>query len=521
MRILRSLLAHFRGPSRGVRVSYIDRSIDSDARRAVRRTGTVTKPLPFQEDFLGLDSGSRYTPRVKQQPFDYENVGNESSEETKAKAERGLIPYDVTPENRFELINRVMCPLHVVTYENQLKTKYAGMKKILSEFGRKIKFSGKSSLIVDSQNLPCPVDFVKPSPRIAGYRNKDEFSIWPGVDGNPKTVGFFIGQPSHHTNVVCVEPDHLIIMKDSHKKIASSFQQYLREVSGLDVCLNFSEGGNWRRFVVRSNEAGDHMIIGQLHPQNLTDEEINEEKDKMRRYFEERSHELGIKSAYLQALRTSRSPHSESPYQHLFGDQVLYETLLGKMFTISPESFFQTNVLAAEVLYTTVMDELELAKDMTVIDLCCGTGSLAILMAPHVRRVIGIEMSEQAVADANRNAELNGVKNVSFINGAAEDVMPSLGEQFFRQRIVVVANPGRAGLRSSVIAAIREIEQITKLVYIACKPQGDAMKNFFHLSVAQTPNCPGSALLPINAIPVDMFPQTDHVELVLTFERFL
>lgn len=500
-------------------MSYIDRNLDFDARRAVRRTGTAMKPLPFSEDIRDQQyDGSRYTPRDNQQSF---NFDSEQQEQTKRKHERCPIPYDVTPENRFELINRVMCPLHVIAYDYQLKTKYAGMKKILSEFGRKIKFSGKSSLVVDSQCLPCPVDFVKPSPKITGYRNKDEFSIWPGIDGNPKTVGFFIGQPSHHTNVVCVEPDHLIIMKNSHKKIASQFQHYLREVSELDVCLNFSEGGNWRRFVVRSNEAGDHMIIAQLHPQDLTEEQLNEEKDKMRRYFEERSDELGIKSAYLQALRTSRSSDSDAPYQHLFGDKVLYETLLGKTFSISPESFFQTNVLAAEVLYNTVMDELELAKDMTVIDLCCGTGSMAILMAPYVRRVIGIEQSAQAVADANRNAEINGIKNVSFIHGAAEDVMPSLGEQFFRQRIVVVANPGRAGLRSSVIAAIREIEQIGKLVYIACKPQGDAMKNFFHLSVAQTPNCPGAALLPINAIPVDMFPQTEHVELVMTFERFV
>lgn len=495
------------------RISYVDRTFDRETRKTDRRTRYVATPLPFQDD-----------PLVRRPKLRYNNPGVEEMEpepEPRQEKQKFPIPYDVTQENKFELINRIMCPLHIVTYENQLKIKYTGMKNLLQDYGRRVKMTPSSCLVVDGHGLPCPLQFTKKSPKQVEYRNKDEFSLWTGVDGIPKTVGFFIGEISHHSNVVCVEPDNLIISKKSHRKLASHFQHYLRNISKLDVCYSFSEGGNWRRFVVRSNEDGEHMIIAHLHPQELTPDQLEEEKGRITEYFQGLADEMNIKSAYIQIMRTSQTPPEENPYQLLFGDACLHETVLEKQFVISPDSFFQTNTLAAEVLYNTVMDELELKKDMTVIDLCSGTGTMAILIAPHVRRVIGVETNMQAVADANKNAELNGVKNVTFVRGTVEDVLPSLSEQLFGQKVAVIANPGRAGLRSSVISTIRDTKQITKLVYIACKPAGDALKNFFHLTIASSPSNPGSPLLPMNATPVDMFPQTDHVELVMTFERFV
>lgn len=510
MRLFQSLFANFRRVN--PRISYVDRSFDHGIKQIERRTKYVANPLPFQDDPL----------KRRNRRYEERDQSDTQDEEKHEKPERTLlpIPYDVTPENRFELINRIMCPLHIVTYENQLKMKYTAMKNLLSDFGRRVKASGRTSVVVDSQMLPCSVEFTKRSPKIVEYRNKDEFSIWPGIDDNRKTVGFFIGEPSHHSNVVCVEPDHLIISKQSHRKIASLFQNYLRHVTPLDVCTHFSEGGNWRRFVVRSNEQGEHMIVGMMHPQDLTPDQLEEEKCRMKQYFQSLAQEFNIKSAYFNSMRTCRSVDGETNFHHLFGDEVLFESLLEKQFSISPDSFFQINTLAAEVLYTTVMDELAVSKNVTVIDLCSGTGTMAVLLAPHVRRVIGIEMNSQAVADANRNTALNGIKNVTFIQGAAEDIMPKLKDQFFGQKVVMIANPGRAGLRSSVISAIREMDFVEKLVYISCKPAGDALKNFFHLCTSPSYNNPGSPLLPVNAVPVDMFPQTDHVELVVTFERF-
>lgn len=491
---------------------YTDKKYDRSAQKVAQRTQYVMKPLPFQEDdkyAVDCNEGNNLNfGQLRSLPVDEPRV-----------REKEPIPYDITPENRFEIINRVMCPLNIVSYDNQLKLKYSAMKSLLQKFGRTAKKGGQTPIITDKQLLPCPLEFTRKSPRTLEYRNKDEFSIWPGIDGNRKTVGFFVGEPSAHTNVVCVEPDSLIITKKSHKKIASLFQEYLRAVSPLDVCTNFSEGGNWRRFVVRSNENGEHLIVGQLHPQDLTEEALEEEKARFKEYFIKFSGEMNIQSAYFQSLKTSRSSHEKDPFHHLFGATHLEETLLEKKFMISPESFFQVNTLAAEVLYDTVLGELLPTKDITVIDLGSGTGTLSILTAPHVRRVIGIEQSKQAVDDARKNASLNGVRNITFLNGTAEDVLPTLTDQFFGQRLMVIANPGRGGLRGSAIAALREMDQVEKLVYVSCKPKGEALKNFFHLSMNRGKNCQGSPFIPTNAIPVDMFPQTEHVELVVTFDR--
>jgi tRNA/tmRNA/rRNA uracil-C5-methylase (TrmA/RlmC/RlmD family) len=494
-----------------MRPFYTDRMHDKASSKVAKRMEYVLKPLPFQDDGgrRGRDDGS-------QLDFTQSIDGREVPEIVR---EKESIPYDVTPENRFEIINRVMCPLNIVSYENQMKIKYSAMKTLLKKFGTTVKKNNSTPIILDGQMLPCPIEYTKKSPKVVEYRNKDEFSIWPGIDGNRKTVGFFVGEPSAHKNVVCVEPDNLIISKKSHRKLASLFQDYLRNVSPLDVCTNFSEGGNWRRFVVRSNEKGEHMIIGQLHPQDLHEDSLEEEKGRLKEYFSKVAEEMNIKSAYFQSLKTSRSSHDKDPFQLLFGETHLEESLLEKRFLISPESFFQVNTLAAEVLYESVLNELLLTKDMTVIDLGSGTGTMSVLTAPHVRRVIGIEQSQQSVNDAKKNASLNGIRNITFLNGTVEDVLPSLADQFFGQRVVVIANPGRGGLRSSAISSLREMSQIEKLVYVACKPRGEALKNFFHLSMNRGRSCEGNPFMPVNAVPVDMFPQTDHVELIVTFER--
>ena len=412
-----------------------------------------------------------------------------------------------------------MTPLYTESYGNQLKMKHMGMKSLMKNMGHKLQ--GASPIILDGYGLPCPVDHVVPSPRVVEYRNKDEFSIWRGIDGNPKTVGFFVGEPGRNSNCVVVEPEPLTITKESHKRLASLFQKYLREVSPLDTCMSFEEEGNWHRLVVRSTEAGEHMIIGHLHPKGLTPDKIEDEKKRFKDYFTPYIGELNIRSAYIQCLDRSRASHAECPFQLLFGMETLTETILEKRFEMSPESFFQVNTLAAEKLYHTVMNQVSPDRSMTVIDLCSGTGTMSILMAPHVRRVIGVEQSAQAVKDAQKNALINRVKNVTFLNGKVEDIVPRLSDEFFGQRVVVIANPSRGGLRSSVIAVLREMKVMDKFVYVSCKPGGDALKNFCHLALRESHKRYGVPMVPVNAVPVDLFPQTTHCELVITFERFL
>lgn len=195
--------------------------------------------------------------------------------------------------------------------------------------------------------------------------------------------------------------------------------------------------------------------------------------------------------------------------------------LLGKQFQISPESFFQINTKAAEVLYSTIIDELNPSKDVTVIDLCCGTGTGSILISSKVKNVIGIDLSAQSIQDAKHNAMLNNVSNCQFFSGYVEDHLPQLRDKLYSENVVAIVNPNRGGFRNSIITMLREMDCIKKLVFVSCKPEGDALRNFVHIILPFRPidEILGEPYLPIAATPIDLFPQTNHCELVFYFSR--
>ncbi|RWS13131.1 tRNA uracil-5-methyltransferase-like protein [Dinothrombium tinctorium] len=414
-------------------------------------------------------------------------------------------------------LNAAISPLVNYSYSKQLQFKWEHAFDVFDRLAFRLR------QVCGHGSFRCKVDKTLSSPLTVAYRNKDEFSIWPSISGERKTVGFCVGRPSRGERVVCVEPDdELIITKNSHKKLAKLFQTYLRTLSPLDICTDLTDGGNWRRFIVRSNRKGEHMLITVMHPQKLKTNDIDDEKQRLKTYFNSLAEENSILSLFFQACPGVRCTHETAPFQLLFGQKTLKETLNGITFEISPETFFQVNTDAAEVLYKVVIDELKLSPNHIVIDLCCGIGALSLQIAPYVQRVIGIDRSKSAIEDAKRNAELNHIKNCVFIDGLVENVFHRLYDDLSNRRIVVIANPSRDGLTTSVIKAIRDLPFIERVVYISCKPEGNASQNFFHLVLPERirRDIRGIPFYLDNAIPVDLFPHTPHYELVVTFERF-
>lgn len=417
-----------------------------------------------------------------------------------------------------ERLADTVTPLWRMNYEKQLQWKQEQQHKILLEMTKQL---AQDSMLPFSKDLRFPLLSIVPSPVRDGYRNKSTFSVNKGVDGNPKTVGFYIGN-GRTGNIICVHGDHLLNMPSKHSVVASYYEDFIRR-SPLRPCILFHDGGHWREITIRTNSAGHTMAIVYFHPQNLRPEDIGIHKAALVEYFTQGPGAVcQLDSLYFQESTMTRCSNEQSPYQLLYGQPHIFEEVLGFKFRISADSFFQVNRGAAEALYKTVAELNRACVGGTLLDVCCGTGAIGISLSPQMERVIGIELIEQAVEDAKCNAALNRVHNCEFLSGKAEVVLPNMMPTLNSDGgLTAVVNPSRAGLHYRVVRALRNHPAIRRLVYISCKPDGEAMRNFRELCCGSgfKRKITGEAFKPTVAVPVDLFPHTTHCELVLVFER--
>lgn len=262
------------------------------------------------------------------------------------------------------------------------------------------------------------------------------------------------------------------------------------------------------------------MAIAYFHPQKLSPEELAGLKDSLAQYFTEGPGKAsGVTCLYFMQEGQRKTPGQEGlPLEHIAGDRYIHEDLLGLTFQISPHAFFQVNSPAAEVLYTVIQDWARLDSESTVLDVCCGTGTIGLALAQKVKRVVGIELCQEAVEDARVNAHNNELSNVEFHCGRAEDLVPALVSKMASQQLIAILDPPRAGLHSKVILAIRRAENLRRLLYVSCNPRA-AMGNFVDLCRAPSNRVKGTPFRPVKAVAVDLFPQTPHCEMLILFER--
>lgn len=198
------------------------------------------------------------------------------------------------------------------------------------------------------------------------------------------------------------------------------------------------------------------------------------------------------------------------PHDHLlWGQPAIHDQLLGIDFTISAHSFYQVNPQQTERLYQLAIDQAGLDGSQTVIDAYCGIGTISLAVAQHAKQVYGVEIVPEAIADAKQNAAANGINNVEFKVGKAEDQMAQWQAAGLQPDIVIV-DPPRKGLDSKLIAATAKMGP-DKVIYISCNPATMVrdLTRFKDLGYQVTQ--------PIQ--PVDQFPQTTHVESVTVMSR--
>jgi 23S rRNA (uracil1939-C5)-methyltransferase len=345
------------------------------------------------------------------------------------------------------------------------------------------------------------------SGNIYGYRNKLEFTFsekrWltrEEVASGRKTeqmpaLGFHI--PGIFDKVLDIT--ECLLMTDPSDRIRNEVRRYALEKRL--AFYDFKEHrGFLRNMIVRMSTTGEVMVA------LVTTDQDPVAREELLNHLKSGFPEI-TSLWYIVNTKRNDSIADLTPV-HFSGSQYITGEIDALRFRVGPKSFYQTNSRQAERLYMVVKDLAQLTGRENVFDLYTGTGTIACYLASGAKSVTGIEYIEEAVADARINASVNGISNTEFISG---DIREVLNDSFFALRgrpDVIITDPPRAGMHADVTSAILR-SGAERIVYVSCNPATQArdlgiLSSGYEITVVQ---------------PVDMFPQTFHVENVVLLER--
>eukprot|EP00456_Euglypha_rotunda_P039246 TRINITY_DN30183_c0_g1_i4.p1 TRINITY_DN30183_c0_g1~~TRINITY_DN30183_c0_g1_i4.p1 ORF type:complete len:308 (+),score=33.80 TRINITY_DN30183_c0_g1_i4:210-1133(+) len=302
------------------------------------------------------------------------------------------------------------------------------------------------------------------------------------------------------------------------------------ELSGLPVYHKVKHDGVWRLFLVRNGlRTGEIMLKIQIDSTSLSPERVSKLKEELVSHLtsavkllsdETKETTSVLKSIYLQQYAGfSNSAPSSCPDELIYGENYFTERLYDLTFRISPAAFFQVNTPTAEVLYSVVRNWGNVKSTTTILDICCGTGTIGLSLAKQAHRVIGLEMEESAIRDAEQNAKINGITNATYICGKAEDTLKKALEVYgSSDDLLAIVDPPRAGLHHEVLRLLRNCQKIKRLVYVSCNPDSLA-ENLKRFLAPPTKRFKREPFKAVRAISVDLFPHTPHCEMVVLLTR--
>lgn len=339
------------------------------------------------------------------------------------------------------------------------------------------------------------------------YRNKVEYSFsnrkWL-TDGAPagtyteeQCKGFGYHLPGLFDRVIDIE--HCYLQAEPSNEIRLFIKDFTME-KGLSYHNVRAHQGTMRNVIMRCNGKGEFLVIIIINEENsiVRNELIPALSEKFPQII---SIMLVINPKFNDTI-------SDLPFECLKGDPYLIETMNSPRigfedlsFRVGPVSFFQTNVYQAERLYKAAFDLADVSGDELMYDLYTGTGTIAIYFSRFVKKVVGIEYVEEAIADARINAQINNIDNATFYAG---DMAKVLDDAFIVENgtpDIIVTDPPRAGMADKVIEQLKKIKA-KKIIYISCNPATQArdlqlLNDLYEVVAVQ---------------PVDMFPHTQHVE---------
>ncbi|MEX1062481.1 MAG: 23S rRNA (uracil(1939)-C(5))-methyltransferase RlmD, partial [Balneolaceae bacterium] len=300
--------------------------------------------------------------------------------------------------------------------------------------------------------------------------------------------------------------DKILDLKECHLQIPESYQileevrRYCieKEIPAYDTSAN---KGFMRHLVIRnSHYSGDLMV--NLVTNSYQPERIGGLADHLLATF-------GDITTIVNNINDKPNPTAVGREEHvLYGPGIITDSIGGHVFEINPNAFFQTNTLQAEKLYRIALDLAGLQKHDILYDLYCGVGTLSLFASDSVRKVIGIELVGVAVKNAIANAAANQVQNAEFHKGDMKEALTeSLLEKAGRPDCIIT-DPPRSGMHPDVVKQLAGFK-VPRLIYISCNPS----------TMARDLKVLGEAYKVEKIQPVDMFPQTYHIEAVAGLTR--
>lgn len=366
------------------------------------------------------------------------------------------------------------CTYQNLRYEDQLEMKKTQVKALMDGVCDSYEFEG-----------------IKGSPRQSEYRNKMEFSFGDEYKDGPLALG--LHKRGSFYDIVTV--DQCKIVDEDYGKILRCVLEEAKKLE-LPYYHKLSHQGYFRHLLVRKGVKSNEILVD-LVTSTQASPDLTPMRDALLA--------LSLNGKIVGILHTENDSLADvvqnDRTEILYGQDYFEEELLGLKFKISPFSFFQTNSLGAEVLYETAREYIGTTKDKIIFDLYSGTGTIAQILAPVAKKVIGVEIVEEAVEAAKDNAKRNCLENCEFIAGDVLKVIDTIEER----PDLIVLDPPRDGIHPKALEKIIAYG-VENMVYISCKPTSLARD----LEVLQARGYQVEKIC-----CVDMFPSTCHVETVV------
>ncbi len=373
------------------------------------------------------------------------------------------------------------CTFQNISYEDELKLK----EKMVIDLFEKNNISFEK------------YEGINPAPNKEEYRNKMEYSF----GDESKDGDLALGMRKRNSQYEVVTSKHCNIVNEDYRKILNYTLNFFKD-SEDNFYHKMRRVGTLRHLLVRQGFFTNEIIIGLVTTSGVKSN-LNEFKEGLLA-LDLKSEIKGIYNIVNDGLADTVQADKLNV---LHGDTYFYDKLLGLKFKINIFSFFQTNSQGAEELYKIVHEFIGDTKDKVIFDLYCGTGTISQIVSTHAKKVVGVEIVEEAVEDAKENCKINNIDNVEFI---ASDVLKVIDNMKDKPDIIIL-DPPRNGINEKALYSIIKYD-VDNIIYVSCKPSSLVrdlkifQENGYKVDKVQLQ---------------DMFPRTYHVETVclLTKEK--